>query len=186
MTDETRAPVANRGAITVSIMLATFMQGVDTTIANVALPHMQGSFSARAGPDRLGSDLLHRRGGDHDAADRLARRPLRHQIRVLDLGRRLHRGLGAVRPSDEPGANGDLPPAAGHLRGGACAAVPIGIAADQPAAPPCPGDVGLGHGGDLGPDHRPGARRLADRPVQLALGVLHQCAVRDPRRHSAS
>ena len=46
VTDEPPAPVANRGAITVSIMLATFMQGVDTTIANVALPHMQGSFSA--------------------------------------------------------------------------------------------------------------------------------------------
>ena len=46
MTSETFAPVANRGAITISIMLATFMQGVDTTIANVALPHMQGSFSA--------------------------------------------------------------------------------------------------------------------------------------------
>src|SRR6516225_6289705 len=46
VTNETTAPVANRGAITVSIMLATFMQGVDTTIANVALPHMQGSFSA--------------------------------------------------------------------------------------------------------------------------------------------
>jgi MFS transporter, DHA2 family, multidrug resistance protein len=46
VTDETRAPVANRGAITASIMLATFMQGVDTTIANVALPHMQGSLSA--------------------------------------------------------------------------------------------------------------------------------------------
>ncbi len=45
MTDASPAPVANRGAITVSIMLATFMQGVDTTIANVALPHMQGSFS---------------------------------------------------------------------------------------------------------------------------------------------
>ena len=27
-------------------MMATFMQGVDTTIANVALPHMQGSLSA--------------------------------------------------------------------------------------------------------------------------------------------
>jgi len=40
------AAVANRGWITVSIMLATFMQGVDTTIANVALPHMQGSMSA--------------------------------------------------------------------------------------------------------------------------------------------
>src|SRR5580692_780130 len=38
-------PRLNRTAITASIMLATFMQGVDTTIANVALPHMQGSFS---------------------------------------------------------------------------------------------------------------------------------------------
>ncbi len=46
MRSEARAPVPNRRAITVSIMLATFMQGVDTTIANVALPHMQGSFSA--------------------------------------------------------------------------------------------------------------------------------------------
>src|SRR5246127_1460472 len=43
---ETPAPVANRGAITGSIMLATFRQGVDTTITNVALPHMQGSLSA--------------------------------------------------------------------------------------------------------------------------------------------
>ena len=37
---------ANRTLITASIMLATIMQGVDTTIANVALPHMQGSLSA--------------------------------------------------------------------------------------------------------------------------------------------
>jgi MFS transporter, DHA2 family, multidrug resistance protein len=37
---------ASRVAITASIMLATFMQGVDTTITNVALPHMQGSLSA--------------------------------------------------------------------------------------------------------------------------------------------
>jgi DHA2 family multidrug resistance protein len=45
--DRTPAPLpANRVAITISIMLATFMQGVDTTITNVALPHMQGSLSA--------------------------------------------------------------------------------------------------------------------------------------------
>src|SRR5579872_5535860 len=43
--DEGVGPRTNRTAITASIMLATFMQGVDTTIANVALPHMQGSFS---------------------------------------------------------------------------------------------------------------------------------------------
>jgi DHA2 family multidrug resistance protein len=38
--------VPNRGLITVSIMLATIMQALDTTIANVALPYMQGSLSA--------------------------------------------------------------------------------------------------------------------------------------------
>jgi DHA2 family multidrug resistance protein len=36
----------NRWPITVSIMLATVMNSLDTTIANVALPHMQGSVSA--------------------------------------------------------------------------------------------------------------------------------------------
>jgi DHA2 family multidrug resistance protein len=36
----------NRRMITVSIMLATVIQALDGTIANVALPHMQGSLSA--------------------------------------------------------------------------------------------------------------------------------------------
>src|ERR1700742_5007823 len=36
----------NKWAITVSIMLATIMVSLDTTIANVALPHIQGSLSA--------------------------------------------------------------------------------------------------------------------------------------------
>src|SRR6202163_2875322 len=42
-------PVAdggNRAAITVCVILATLMQALDTTIANVALPYMQGSVSA--------------------------------------------------------------------------------------------------------------------------------------------
>ncbi len=34
-----------RGLITASVMLATIMQTLDSTIANIALPHMQGSFS---------------------------------------------------------------------------------------------------------------------------------------------
>ncbi len=36
----------NRGFITFAVMLATVMQVLDTTIVNVALPHMQGAFSA--------------------------------------------------------------------------------------------------------------------------------------------
>ena len=40
--------VQNRGVITLSIMAATLMNSLDTTIANVALPHIQGSVSASA------------------------------------------------------------------------------------------------------------------------------------------
>ncbi len=39
-------PSINRFMITISIMLATIIQALDGTIANVALPHMQGSLSA--------------------------------------------------------------------------------------------------------------------------------------------
>ena len=44
MSDSTRVPY--RGLITASAMLAMFMQTLDSTIANVALPYMQGSMSA--------------------------------------------------------------------------------------------------------------------------------------------
>ncbi|MDQ7018467.1 MAG: DHA2 family efflux MFS transporter permease subunit [Robiginitomaculum sp.] len=37
---------SNRAMITLSVMLATTMQAIDTTIANVALPHMQGAMAA--------------------------------------------------------------------------------------------------------------------------------------------
>ncbi|WP_395683993.1 DHA2 family efflux MFS transporter permease subunit [Dokdonella sp.] len=42
----THREVANRGLLVVSVMLATLMQALDTTIANVALPNMQGTLSA--------------------------------------------------------------------------------------------------------------------------------------------
>ena len=43
---QSHADVPHRGLITVSIMLATIMQVLDTTIANVALPSMTGDLSA--------------------------------------------------------------------------------------------------------------------------------------------
>ncbi len=42
----TMAPTSRRMLITVCAMTATIMQALDTTIANVALPYMQGSLSA--------------------------------------------------------------------------------------------------------------------------------------------
>jgi MFS transporter, DHA2 family, multidrug resistance protein len=41
-------PVRNRGLLTVGVMLATIMQILDTTIANVALPHMTTALGATA------------------------------------------------------------------------------------------------------------------------------------------
>src|SRR5690242_12368870 len=40
------ATPGNRGLITALVMLATIMQVLDTTIANVALPYMQGGLAA--------------------------------------------------------------------------------------------------------------------------------------------
>ncbi len=45
-TQETHREVPHRGMITVSIMLGTIMQVLDTTIANVALPSMTGDLGA--------------------------------------------------------------------------------------------------------------------------------------------
>ena len=50
-------PVANRGAITACVILAVIMQALDTTIANVALPYIQGSVSASA--DQINLSLIH-------------------------------------------------------------------------------------------------------------------------------
>ena len=42
----TELPAPRRAIITISVMLASIMQALDTTIANVALPRIQGSISA--------------------------------------------------------------------------------------------------------------------------------------------
>jgi MFS transporter, DHA2 family, multidrug resistance protein len=46
MSRSSSAPAAGRGIITLCVMLATVMQALDSTIANVALPYMQGSMAA--------------------------------------------------------------------------------------------------------------------------------------------
>ncbi len=46
--DRAALPVANKGLLTFGVMLATIMQILDSTIANVALPHMQTSLGGTA------------------------------------------------------------------------------------------------------------------------------------------
>src|SRR3954471_23006294 len=46
MRSEAAATVPNRGLTTATVICACVMQGLDTTIVNVCLPHIQGSMSA--------------------------------------------------------------------------------------------------------------------------------------------
>jgi len=46
--DSANTQPINRPAVTLCVILAVIMQALDTTIANVALPYMQGSVSASA------------------------------------------------------------------------------------------------------------------------------------------
>ena len=101
-TPEPFKEVPHRGLITVALMLATIMQALDTTIANVALPTMTGDLGAS--PDNINwvltSYIVCRR--HHDAGDRLAGRSVRPQGTIPDGGGRLHHLLHAVRSGVEP------------------------------------------------------------------------------------
>src|SRR5882757_1149273 len=99
----------NRPAITVCVILATLMQALDTTIANVALPHIQGSVSASQEQIAwvLTSYIV--------AADRLSRRPLRTEAPVPRLGGGLHGRLDALRLGAVRRADRFLPYLAGRL-----------------------------------------------------------------------
>ena len=66
-------------AVLIGSMAGVLMQALDTTIANVALPYMQGSLSASPRPDHLGADQLHHRRRHHDRAGGLAGGALRQE-----------------------------------------------------------------------------------------------------------
>ena len=153
--------------------------------ADAGLHHRQRRAAVYAGQhvgllrrDHLGADVLRDRRRHHDRAGRLAGRPLRPQAAVHDLHHRLHCRLHAVRRGADAAANGGFPPAAGHVRRGTGAAVAGDDARHLPLLAPRPGDGDLLHGRHDGTDDGPDARRLPDRSLLLALGVLRKPAVR--------
>ena len=136
-----------------------------------------------ARPDQLGADLVHRRRGRDDGAGRLARRPFRPQEAVHRLRRRLHGRVAALRAVAEHRADRGVPPAAGHVRRRAGAAVAIRDARCLSDRAARPGDGHLGHGRDARADHGADARRLPHRKLLLALGVPGQHPGRHPDGH---
>ena len=93
-------PTGERLIVTIGVMMAVLLQVLDTTIANVALPHMQASLSATQDTINWVLTSYIVVVGDRAADQRLARRQGRAQAAAADLGRRVHRRLGAVRDRD--------------------------------------------------------------------------------------
>ena len=175
----------NRAAITVCVILATLMQALDTTIANVALPYMQGSVSASQ--DQIDWVLT-----SYIVAAAIMTPPTGFLAGRFGLKRlflisiagftvaSMLCGMAQVADADRV-----VPRPAGRVRRGAGSAV-----ADRSAQHQSAGAAGLRHGAvrrrrDGRAGARSGARRLADRELHLALRVLHQSADRHSRAASA-
>src|SRR6266545_1205642 len=109
-------PTGERLIVTVGVMMAVLLQVLDTTIANVALPHMQASLSATQESVNwvLTSYIV---ASDRSADQRLAGRQGRAQAAAADLGDLLHRRLGIVRDRDLADRNGRVPRVPGSQRG---------------------------------------------------------------------
>ena len=166
--------------LTVCIMMATVMQALDTTIANVALPYMQGSLSTTQ--DQVNWVLT-----SYIVAAAIMTSPLgwmatrfgrKKLFIVCTAGFTVASMLCGVALSIEQMVAYRL------LQGVFGAAlVPLSQAVMLDIFPPAQarlGDGDLGHGRDARADHGPDARRLAHRLLFVALGVLRQSAVRHP------
>ena len=163
-------------------MLATVMQVLDTTIANVALPTMTGDLGASA--DTINWVLT-----SYIVAAAIMTpvtgwlvRPLRAQGAVPDAGGRLHRHVDAVRRWRGAWRAWSLFRVLQGVFGAAIVPLSQTFLLDinpKERHGSAMAHLGRRHHGRA--DHRPDARRLADRELQLALGVLHQPAGRHHR-----
>ena len=84
-------------------MLATFMEVLDTSVANVALPHIAGNLSASIDEVHLGADVLPGCERHHPAAGRLVFHAVRAQAVLHGLCGPVHGELAALRPRAHAG-----------------------------------------------------------------------------------
>ena len=154
------------------------MQALDTTIANVALPYIQGSVSASA--DQINWVLT-----SYIVAAAIMTPPSGFLASRFGRKRVLLTAIaGFVVASVLCGLAQSLPQiVAFRLLQGLFGAALVPLSQGDPARHLHAGGARLGHGavrrlGDGRAGARPGHRRLADRQYQLALGVLHQRADR--------
>ena len=173
-------PRANQWAIALTVTLATFMEVLDTSIANVALPHIAGSLGASNDEatwvltSYLVSNAIILPASAY-LTTFIGRKKF-YMICVVLFGHQLH----AVRPGAVAAHAGLLPRAAGSGRRRSCAERAghprRHLLAQGPRQGLC--DVWAGSGVRAG--DRAYAGRLDHRQLQLALDLLHQRADCDP------
>ena len=181
-------PVAARASSRTAADPARHRRGADRGAGSARHHHRQRGDPAYAGrlrrhgrPDHLGADLLYRRRRRGDAAHRLSLQMARAQAASAHRHHRLHRLLGLVRPGVEPREHGAVPPGAGRVRRAARPLEPGDPARCLPAPPRRPGAGHFRSRHHGGAGDRARARRLSDRGLFLAHGVLHQRADRPVR-----
>ena len=180
------APVANAAIpwtpsvspwlIAATVMLATFMEVLDTSIANVSLPHIAGSLSATVDESTwvLTSYLI----------SNAIVLPLTGWLSMMFGRKRLFIGcvviftrqLVSVRPGAESLPAHFLSRPAGRRRRRTSADFASHPGGELLAQEAGHGDGDLRHGRGGGADHRPHAGRLDHRQLFVALDLLHQCA----------
>ncbi len=157
------------------------MEVLDTTIVNVALPHIAGSMSASADEATWALTSYLVANGivlDHF---RLARRSFGAQTLFSHLHRHVHRLLLPVRVGDQPEPTHRLPAGAGIFRRRHAAQPAVDHSRHLSARPARRGLRRRGHGHHRRAGARPDARRLHHRRGLLALDLLPQRAGRHCR-----
>ncbi len=175
-----------RAIISATIMLATILQALDSTIAAVALPDMQGTFSATQDQVAwvltsyiVAAAIMTPMAGY--LGDRLGRKQL-YLIAVCWI----HPDVDGVRPRNVDRTDGAVPLPARVLRRAARSARASDHARHVSAQSDRRRDGDVRHGRDARTDPGSESRRVSHGVLQLALGVLHQRAARRNRvaRHS--
>ena len=173
-----RSTHVNPWIVTIAVMLATFMEVLDTTVVNVSIPHMAGNMGATVRRRYVGGHVVPGVERHHSAHGGLAGLALRAPPHADGLRQRIHPDLAAVRHGDQPRLADLLPHSARPEWRRPAAAVAVGAAGNVPAEEAWHGDGGVRPGHHHRAHPGPDARRLDHRQLHLALDLLHQPAGR--------
>ncbi len=174
----TTESAGRRWLVTIAVMLVASMQVLDTSVTNVALPHMQGTLSASL--DEITwvlTSFLAANGVILPATGWLVARLGRRRFFLISTMVFMAQ-LAPVRSRPDPRVPRRGAPAPGARRGSAHPALPGDPHGDLSPAPARHGHGHLGARSD-GVAHRgPDGRGLAHRQLLLALDLLPEPAVR--------